>query len=70
MPKVEKVEKEIHLQVRKRRNKLVITDRKKVVCKPARKKKGGCTIVKVFEYSGNKSKRKSKGKKDEISQKT
>lgn len=64
MPKVEEVEKEIHPQVRKRRNKLVTTGRKKVVCKPAGKRKGGCTVVKVFEYSGDRRKRKSKGKRD------
>lgn len=70
MPKVEEIEKEIYLQVRKRKNKLVITGRKKVVYKPTQNKKGGCTDVKVFEYSGNKSKRKSKGKRDKMGQKT
>lgn len=67
MPKIEKVEKEICMQVRKTRCNMATTGKEKVVDKLIGKWKGNSIIIEIFEKNRNKRKKMSKRKKVGIS---
>lgn len=67
MPKIEQVEKETCMQVRKTQCNMATTSEKKVVGKLAGKWKSNGTIAEISKNNGDKRKKKSKRKRVQMS---
>lgn len=63
MPKIEEIEKETHLRVRKSRRETAIAGRKMIVSNYARRRERGSASIKVFKDNRYKKKKKSKRKR-------
>lgn len=60
MPQIEKNKKEVSQKTRKKRNQVANSDKKKIISKPASKRKSRGTITQVLKSNGYKGKKKGK----------